>query len=118
MNARTILIELLFFATPFIIFGIYRLLVRDAEAHGKKSWPISVLFITGFLFALVGWITIILTQDDRQEVCYDGARRFVNGEFVEPKVVPCNRDLDSIGEALSTDPGGYEEDAPAPDDPQ
>lgn len=111
MNPRTILIELIFFATPFIIFGVYRLMVRDAEEHGRKSWPISVLFMAGFVFAMVGWFGLVMTQDRSENKCYEKAQ-VVDGKLVPGRTYACDKDLEGIGTPASSDPGGDEDSDP------
>lgn len=117
MNIRILLIELFFFSLPFVMFGVYRLLVRDAEADGKKSWPISFLFILGAALAMAYWFYLVAVKEDREtNKCIEPAR-YENGVYVPATTYFCEKDLDSIGEALSDDPGGPStpsEDSPEP----
>lgn len=105
MNTRTLLLELFFFSLPFLAFGTYRVLVRDAETQGKKSWPISILFIIGLGFAAIFWVFIILQEDRSTNKCIEKAR-IENGVLIPASTYECEKDIDTIGAPRSTDPGG------------
>ena len=110
MNIRTVLIELFFFSLPFLMFGVYRLLVRDAEAQGKKAWPISILFIAGLSLAIVAWLFMIFKQDRIDDRCNSRAV-LVDGQIVREEISGCDKNLEEVGAARSSDPGGSASDA-------
>lgn len=101
MGSR-ILIEILVLLSPFAIYGLYRMALSEAAAEGKKPWPIQRLFIIGFVLAVLVWVVIIFLDD---RTCKE-PNRIVDGEVVQGKVIPCERDIESIGVPASDDPGG------------
>lgn len=101
MGSR-ILLEILVLLSPFAIYGLYRMALSEAAAEGKKPWPVQRLFIVGFILALLVWIVIIFLDD---RTCKE-PNRIVNGEVVQGKIIPCERDIESIGVPASDDPGG------------
>ncbi len=106
--ARQIVISLVLFALPFILYAIYRLLVTDAEVDGRKTWPIKLLFGSGVVLALVGYsvmLAIALTTERDRNVCYEAAR-FEDGVLIPARQVPCTRDFTGVGMPASDDPGG------------
>lgn len=106
--ARQIIISLVLFTLPFILYAIYRLLVTDAEVEGRKTWPINLLFGSGVVLALVGYgvmLAIALTTERERDVCYQPAR-FEDGELIPAREVPCKKDLTGVGMPARDDPGG------------
>ena len=59
MGAR-ILFQLVLFTLPFILFGVYRLAIAEAEQEGRKPWPIRLLFGVGLALAGLGVATLVL----------------------------------------------------------
>ncbi len=97
--ARQTIISILLFVLPFILYGIYRLLVSDAKHDGRKTWPINVLFGSGVALALLGYgvmLTHALTSERDRDVCYEAAR-FENGVLIPAREVPCTKDLSNVG---------------------
>lgn len=103
--AYRILIQLFFFILPFLAFGFYRLLVADAEADGRKAWPVHMLFGVGAALAAAVWGLFILTEDRDREVCIIPAR-FEDGVLIPQQTIPCEQDVTGTGIPLSDDPGG------------
>lgn len=98
---RLVLFELAMLLTPFVLFGIYRLAVRDAEVEGRKAWPINLLFGAGVVLAILGWLFLLLREGDNREVCrgpesYDSA----TGKVVPGEEYDCNLGLRPRGEPL------------------
>jgi len=87
MGAR-ILFQIFFFALPFILFGVYRLAIAEAEQEGRKPWPIRVLFGIGLLLGVGTWVFFIAIERVGDE----------------PR-----RDLSNAGRPISDDPGGQPE---------
>ena len=118
MGSR-ILIEILILLSPFAIFGLYRMAVAEAAAEGKKPWPVQRLFLIGFVLALIAWF-VLLFLDKREladGVCY-GESQVIDGKIVPGPVIPCERNVRSIGIPASDDPGARSaEDDPAPEEP-
>jgi len=83
-----LLFQLFFFALPFIMFGLYRLAVAEAEQEGRKPWPIRVLFGIGLLLAVGSWVFFIA----------------IDRIGDEPR-----RDLSNAGRSMTEDPGGQPE---------
>ena len=102
---RNILIELVLFSLPFIVFGIYRLAVQDAETDGRKAWPIHILFGIGAVLAIGGILVFMALQDRERGWCYT-EKQFVDGKVVEPTRYRCDQEIENIGIPASEDPGG------------
>lgn len=64
-----ILLELFIIATPFIVFGLYRAAISDAEVEGRKAWPIKMLFGVGVVLAVLAWFLLLLRDDRSPEMC-------------------------------------------------
>lgn len=103
--AYRILVQLFFFILPFLVFGVYRLLVADAEADGRKAWPVHILFGVGAALAAIVWIVFIFSDQDERGVCYVPSR-IENGVFIPAETIPCDQDVSGLGEPLDSDPGG------------
>ncbi len=104
---RLLLIELALLISPFILFGLYRFLVREVEAEGRKSWPIHVLFGIGAALAAAGWLFFILSEDRNRNDCFEPDRfDTATGELVKGRQVPCETRIDEIGVPRTEDPGG------------
>ncbi|MEM9054940.1 MAG: hypothetical protein AAGB16_06405 [Pseudomonadota bacterium] len=108
--APRVLFQLVFFLLPFILFGLYRLAVAEAEQDGRKPWPIRVLFGIGLALAVGSWLLFIFLDRGGGDQCYRAA--YVDPEtreFVEGSYYPCERDVTGIGIPRSEDPGGQAE---------
>lgn len=103
--AYRILLQVLIFLAPFLMYGLYRLLMADAQAEGRKTWPIRTLFGIGAVLTIAFWLFLVLREEKSREICYE-PERFVDGVLVPPRQVPCERDLTTLGEPLKEDPGG------------
>ena len=117
--ARQIVISLVLFTLPFILYGIYRLLVTDAEVDGRKTWPINLLFGSGVVLAIAGYgvmLSIALTTERERDVCYEPAR-FEDGVLIPAKTVPCEKDLTGVGMPAREDPGGKAQGVSRPPEP-
>ncbi|MEO0467111.1 MAG: hypothetical protein AAF216_11265 [Pseudomonadota bacterium] len=104
---RTVIVQLILFLLPFLGYAIYRLLLSDAEADGRKTWPINALFGAGVVLALTGWTVKALTGPGDSELCYDPPR-IVDGEVIPARSYPCDRDLSSVGIQTGNPPEGAE----------
>jgi len=116
--AFRILFELALLLSPFLIFGLYRMAISEAEAEGRKPWPVTMLFAVGFALAAFAWmVLIVLDKRNTQDgVCY-GPSKVVNGEVVRGDPYPCEKDVSRIGVPDSSDPGGVAEGVYNPDQP-
>lgn len=106
--APRILLQLALFALPFILFGIYRLALTEAEQEGRKPWPIRVLFGTGLALGVGSWLALILLDRGGREECYRPAQ-IVDGVVVRGESYPCEKDLGAVGLPRDEDPGGQAE---------
>lgn len=100
-----ILIQLFFFALPFVAYGLYRLLIADAEADGRKAWPVNALFGAGAVLTIIVWFFFVFSEDKERGICQVPAR-FEGGVLVPAQQVPCDQDVTGLGVPLSDDPGG------------
>lgn len=108
-----ILMEIAIFLLPWAVFGLYRLAIRDAEAEGRKAWPINALFGTGLALATLLWIFFIFAEDRGRDICrqpssFDPVTR----ELVEGREYECERDVSAVGAPRARDPGGEPEGVP------
>ncbi len=106
--APRILLQLTLFLLPFILFGVYRLAIAEAEEEGRKPWPIRLLFGAGLVLAVGSWLILILLDRGGREECYRPAQ-IVDGVVVPGESYPCEKDLGSIGLPRTEDPGGQAE---------
>lgn len=122
--ARTIVIQLILFLLPFLGYAFYRMLLSDAQAEGRKTWPISALFGAGAALAIAGFVILALNEERSPNMCYEPAR-MEDGELIPARSFPCERDLTTVG-APSVDrsaparntPETDPEPASAPDTPE
>ena len=106
--APRIFIQLVLFTLPFILFGVYRLAITEAEQEGRKPWPIRVLFGLGLVLAVGSWLILILLDRGGREECYRPAQ-IIDGVVVKGESYPCEKDLGEIGLPRTEDPGGQAE---------
>ena len=104
MGAR-ILFQLVLFTLPFILFGVYRLAITEAEQEGRKPWPIRLLCGVGLALAVGSWLVFIFIDRGGREECYRPTQ-IVDGVVVPGERYPCEKDLGSIGIPKTEDPGG------------
>ena len=107
MPAR-ILVQLVLFMLPFILFGVYRLALTEAAQEGRKPWPIRLLFGLGLGLAIGSWLILIFIDRGGREECYRPAQ-IVDGVVVPGESYACEKDLGSIGLPRTEDPGGQAE---------
>lgn len=104
MGAR-ILFQLVLFTLPFILFGVYRLAIAEAEQEGRKPWPIRLLFGLGLILAVGSWLIFIFLDRGGREECYRPTQ-IVDGVVVPGERYACEKDLGAIGVPKTDDPGG------------
>ena len=104
MGAR-ILFQLVLFTLPFILFGVYRLAIAEAEQEGRKPWPIRLLFGVGLALAVGSWLIFIVLDRGGREECYRPTQ-IIDGVVVPGERYPCEKDLGAIGLPKTEDPGG------------
>ena len=106
--APRILFQLALFVLPFIMFGLYRLAITEAEQEGRKPWPIRLLFGAGLAMAVGSWLIFIVLDRGGREECYRPAQ-IVDGVVIPGERYPCEKDLGSLGLPRTDDPGGQAE---------
>ena len=106
--APRILFQLVLFLLPFILFGVYRLAITEAEQEGRKPWPIRVLFGVGLALAVGSWIVFIILDRGGREECYRPTQ-MVDGVLVPGERYACEKALTDIGIPKTEDPGGQAE---------
>ncbi len=84
---RRILIELLLFLTPFLIFFLYRAAANDLSV--KDRWPLTTLVSVGGLLAVAGLLIKAATEPSDHGLCYQ-AGYYQDGVLYEGKKVPCD----------------------------
>ncbi|MEL6245680.1 MAG: hypothetical protein AAFQ85_10055 [Pseudomonadota bacterium] len=94
--AYRVAIQLFFFLLPFMAFGLYRLLVADAEADGRKAWPVHWLFGIGAAISAAVWFWFVFSEDRDRNVCREPAQ-FENGVLIPGRDVPCEKDISRVG---------------------
>lgn len=104
MGAR-ILFQLVLFTLPFILFGVYRLAIAEAEQDGRKPWPIRLLFGVGLGLAVGSWLIFIFLDRGGREECYRPTQ-IVDGVVIPGERYPCEKDLGNLGQPTTDDPGG------------
>lgn len=82
-----ILLELFIISTPFIVFGLYRAAISDAEVEGRKAWPIKMLFGIGVGLAVLAWFLLLIRDDRSPEMCQGPSRL----DPVSGKIIPGER---------------------------
>lgn len=89
-----ILLELFIIATPFIVFGLYRAAISDAEVEGRKAWPIKMLFGIGVVLAVLAWFLLLLRDDRSPEMCQGPSTLDpVSGKIVPGEKYECGLSL-------------------------
>ena len=106
--APRILFQLVLFMLPFVMFGVYRLAIAEAQQDGRKPWPIRLLFGAGLALAVGSWLIFIVLDRGGREECYRPTE-IVNGVVIPGERYPCEKDLGAIGVPKTEDPGGQAE---------
>lgn len=113
--AYRILLEVLIFLLPFFAFGLYRLLITDAETEGRKTWPIRTLFAIGAVLAIGLWVFFILREDKVRDVCWTPPTYDAENKVLIPaKRVPCKQDVTRVGEPANDIPDRLLPEVPEP----
>lgn len=84
---RRLLIELLLFSAPFIVFWLYRAASKDMSV--KDRWPLTWLVVAGGVLAVGALVIAPLMQPSEQGQCYI-APRYENGVRTEGRLVDCS----------------------------
>lgn len=84
---RRLLIELLLFSAPFIVFFLYRAASKDMSV--KDRWPLTWLVIAGGVLAVAALIAAPLLEEPQEAECYI-APRYENGVRTEGRFVDCS----------------------------
>lgn len=103
--APRIALQVFLFVLPFILFGLYRLAVAEAQEEGRKPWPLHVLFGIGAAVSIGAWLVLIVMDSGKAEECY-AKKQIVDGKIVGGESYPCEKDLETAGIPLTEDPGG------------
>lgn len=112
-----ILMELAIFLSPFAMFGLYRLAIRDAEVEGRKAWPINALFGIGFVLAVLLWLYFILREDRDRNMCSEAARfDSETRELIPGREYECDSDVETLGRRIVEEPDRPEPPADGEDD--
>lgn len=96
-----ILLQMVLFALPFIMFGVYRVAIAEAEQDGRKPWPIRALFGAGLGLAVGGWLVLIVLDRIGGEPCYQPAE-IVDGQIIPGEKIPCDAASVTADEAAET----------------
>ena len=99
-----ILLQMVLFFLPFIMFGIYRIALAEAEQEGRKPWPIRALFGSGLALAIGSWLVLIILDRVSGEPCYQPTQ-IVDGEIIPAQKIPCAEapvTVDEAADALET----------------
>ncbi len=96
-----ILLQMVLFFLPFIMFGIYRIAIAEAEQEGRKPWPIRALFGAGLGLAIGGWLVLIVLDRIGGEPCYQPAE-IVDGEIMPAQRIPCDAVPVTVDEATDS----------------
>jgi len=104
--AYRVALQLAVFLLPFIMYGVYRLLISDAQADGRKTWPINSLFGAGAALTLGLWVYLASREDKDRDNCYQPAG-MENGVLVPGKQIPCpeGRSVIDVGAPTTDEPG-------------
>jgi hypothetical protein len=84
--AQRILVELLLFLTPFMVFLVYRAASRDMMIRDR--WPLTTLVLVGAGLAIAALIITPLLEPSDSGKCYQAAQ-YIDGKTIPAKEVPC-----------------------------
>lgn len=104
--AYRVALQVAVFLLPFIMYAIYRLLITDAQADGRKVWPINTLFGVGAAMTIGLWVFLAAREPKDRDLCYEPAR-VENGVLVPGRQVPCDqsREIINVGAPTTDQPG-------------
>lgn len=92
---RTIVVNLLLLALPFIIYGGWAAYVKQMKEESAGAWdeaPLTWLLIAGFALMFSGLVVTRLLEDDNPDV------DFIPAHMEDGKLVPAeNRPRDKDG---------------------
>jgi hypothetical protein len=94
--AGRLLIELLIFSLPFLIFGTYLLATRSAEDAGRRKWPVQLLFAIGIGLATIAWFVMIALEPRDRGMCLE-PERVENGIVIPARSYPCEHRPEDVG---------------------
>lgn len=101
-----ILMEFAIFLSPWVAYGLYRLAISDAEAEGRKAWPINALFGTGLVLATLLWAFFIFSEDRGRDICREPSSYDpVTQELIPGREYECERDVSTVGIPRTREPG-------------
>jgi|SRR5690606_38043121 len=84
--AQRILVELLLFLTPFMVFLAYRAASRDMMIRDR--WPLTRLVLIGAGLAIAALIITPLLEPSKRGLCYQAAQ-YIDGKTIPAKEIPC-----------------------------
>ncbi len=88
--ASRLLLQVFLITLPFMAYGIYRLVLKDAAIEGRKAWPIRMLFGIGIGLATAAWIILLLIAERSPEMCRTAATLDPRtGEIVPGELYEC-----------------------------
>ncbi|MEM7766827.1 MAG: DUF6111 family protein [Pseudomonadota bacterium] len=104
--AYRLALQVAVFLLPFVMYAIYRLLVADAQADGRKVWPINSLFGAGAALTIGLWTYLTLRETKERDICHEPAR-VENGVLVPGSQGPCaeSREIINVGAPSTDSPG-------------
>lgn len=85
--AGRILIEILLFTAPFIVFALYRAASRDLSI--KDRWPLTWLVVAGGVLAVAALVIAPLLEESEEGQCYL-APRYEDGVRTPGRLVDCS----------------------------
>ncbi|MEM0985855.1 MAG: hypothetical protein AAGJ32_06380 [Pseudomonadota bacterium] len=104
--AYRVALQVAVFLLPFIMYGVYRLVLADAEADGRKIWPINTLFGTGAALTIGLWVALAVQEPKERSLCNEPAQ-VVDGVLIPGRQVPCpdGRETINVGAPMTNEPG-------------
>lgn len=83
---RRLLLEMALFATPFLLFLLYR--AAATEVSVRERWPLRILSTVGAFLALAGFVAAPLLEPPARGRCFE-AQRYENGVTIPGRWVDC-----------------------------
>jgi hypothetical protein len=94
--AGRLLLELVIFSLPFLVFGLFLLATQSAEEAGKRKWPIQLLFLIGIALATIAWFVMIALEPRDRGTCIE-PERVENGVVIPARTYPCEHNPADVG---------------------